>query len=71
LYIPWFLASESRFPQSFLQQFFLQADQASGIATISNIITNTLETIANLSYTQKKEHLVLIFFVVGFEQYTK
>jgi hypothetical protein len=49
LYIPWFLASESRFPQSFLQQFFLQADQASGIATISNIITNTLETIANFS----------------------
>jgi hypothetical protein len=62
--MPWFLDSESRFRQLFFQQLVEQgqAPMAWSIATINNIITNTLGTIVSFSYTQKKEHIFSIFF---------
>ena len=61
LYIPDRRDSESRFLQLLCQQLVEQgqAPMASSIATMNKIITNTLETIVNFSYTERKRARVV------------
>jgi hypothetical protein len=67
LYNPDRRDSESRFFQSLCQQLVEQgqAPMASSIATMNKIITNTLETIVNFSYTVERKRARVVSDVRG------